>query len=375
MEKAFLVFAKELRVMYRDRRLVLGVAITSLIVMPVLMGLIGNLDRLTGAGDAPVHVLIPSDDEMLFGLLSDREDLRLHLDRGTAESAANGHLTFVREGSTYRIFADGTDTRLTAAAQMVRELLEVERARLFDVRLLSHGLSAAELDPFTVEIVDTANDQDRSRLMLGILVPYLVIILLVSNAIRAVYVAVGEKEKNTLASILVSNVPRRSIVLGKTLAIVVFAVFASFLLVSGLTLFANLGFTIVRTAGEIEFALTPVQIVQITTNVSALALFIASIIMLLGTFARTQREAGVYTSPLIFVAIFLAVFSFSSSDFSTPMYAVPILGNSLAMKDSLLGVLSPLNLAVTIATNVLLFAVFLEGSVALYKRESVLFRP
>jgi hypothetical protein len=57
------------------------------------------------------------------------------------------------------------------------------------------------------------------------------------------------------------------------------------------------------------------------------------------------------------------------------MYAVPILGNSLAMKDSLLGVLSPLNLAVTIATNVLLFAVFLEGSVALYKRESVLFRP
>ncbi len=140
-------------------------------------------------------------------------------------------------------------------------------------------------------------------------------------------------------------------------------------------LFANLGFTVVRTASEIEFALTLGQIVEITTNISALALFIASIIMLLGTFARTQREAGVYTSPLIFVSIFLAVFSFSSSDFSTPMYAVPILGNSLAMKDTLLGVLSPINLAVTVATNVVLSAALVEGSVALYERESVLFRP
>ncbi len=57
------------------------------------------------------------------------------------------------------------------------------------------------------------------------------------------------------------------------------------------------------------------------------------------------------------------------------MYAVPILGNSLAMKDTLLGVLSPINLAVTVATNVVLSAALVEGSVALYERESVLFRP
>jgi sodium transport system permease protein len=375
MDKTFLVFGKELRVMYRDRRLVLGVAITSLVVMPLLMGLIGNLDRLTGSSAAPVDLVVERGDTIAGRLLAAHEGIRLHRDRTTVNATGNGYLTLLRDGATYRIYTDGTDSRLTAKAREIRDVLDRERRRVFEARLAARGLTMSALDPFTVEIVDTADEQARSRLLLGVLVPYLVIILLVSNAIRAVYVAVGEKEKNTLASLLVSTVPRRSIVLGKTLAIVTFAVFASSLLVIGLILFANLGFTVVPTAGDSGFALSPGQILEITINISGLALFIASIIMLLGTFARTQREAGVYTSPLIFVSIFLAVFSFSSSDFSMPVYAVPILGNSLAMKDTFLGVFSPTHLALTASTNVVLFLLLVEGSVALYRRESVLFRP
>jgi hypothetical protein len=105
------------------------------------------------------------------------------------------------------------------------------------------------------------------------------------------------------------------------------------------------------------------------------ALFIASVIMLLGTLARTQREAGVYTAPLTFVAIFLAVFSMSSSEFSLGTYAVPILGNSLAMRETLLDSLSPATLLLAVACNLLLFAALVWLSVRLYHREEVLFRP
>lgn len=65
----------------------------------------------------------------------------------------------------------------------------------------------------------------------------------------------------------------------------------------------------------------------------------------------------------------------SSSEFSLGTYAVPILGNSLAMRETLLDSLSPANLLLPIAGNLLLFAALVGVSVRLYHREEVLFRP
>ena len=62
-----------------------------------------------------------------------------------------------------------------------------------------------------------------------------------------------------------------------------------------------------------------------------------------------------------------------SSDFSTAAYAVPILGNALAMKESFLGTLRPAHLLLPIASNLFAFALLVWGSVRLYHREEVMF--
>lgn len=374
MRKTLLIFAKEVRVMFRDRRLIVGVAVVSLIVMPAMMGLIGNLDRVPGTRAEPVHVLV-QDDDLARAALAGRRDLMLHETRSSAEAFADSYLTVQRSGATIRILGDLGNQRLAAAAETIRDALEHERQRRVDKLLDAHGVAPTDAVRLRIELVDRADHALRSRILLGTLVPYLLIILLVSNAVRALYVAVGEKEKNTLASLLVSNVPRRAIVVGKTLAIVLFTFFASALLIVGLILFATLGFTIDESVRGASFTLSAQQIAEITVNVMALALFIASAIMLVGTFARTQREAGIYTAPLLFVSIFLAVLSLSSSSFGASAYAVPILGNSLAMKDSLLGAVRWPHLVLALATNLTLFLALVESSVRLYHRETVLFRP
>ena len=43
--KTALIFGKEARVLLRDRRLVFGVVLGSLVVFPVLMGLLGRIAR------------------------------------------------------------------------------------------------------------------------------------------------------------------------------------------------------------------------------------------------------------------------------------------------------------------------------------------
>jgi ABC-type Na+ efflux pump permease subunit len=134
------------------------------------------------------------------------------------------------------------------------------------------------------------------------------------------------------------------------------------MLILGLVLFSRFGLALGPAMDGAGFRLSPGQVVELVPNVMALALFIASVIMLLGTLARTQREAGIYTAPLTFIAIFLAVFSM-------------ILGNSLAMRETLLDSLSPVTLLLAVACNLALFAALVWLSVRLYHREEVLFRP
>ncbi|GIV61158.1 MAG: hypothetical protein KatS3mg044_0024 [Rhodothermaceae bacterium] len=369
--KAWLVFGKEMRMLWRDRRLVLSVGIISLVVLPFLMGFIGNIDRLTGGDAALVRVVVPEPDSVLVEALSQLSGVAVVYG---PTGGGGPTLRVERQGRTYWLYGEGTEERILEAARRVRERLDVLRERDVAEALVRRGLDPSILHPFTVRFVDTAGSGRRSGQMLGVLIPYLAIILLVSNANRAMYIAVGEKEKNTLASLLVTNAPRHAIVVGKILAIMVFAVVSSLLLVAGMLLFARFGFSLGGMPEDVRYVLTAGQGVHLVVNLAGLALFIAALIMLLGTLARSAREANIYTTPLLFLTIFLAVFSFASTDFGAGAYLVPVLGNALAMRDTFLGEGTYARLLLVVASNLLLFGVLVALTVYLYGRERVLFR-
>lgn len=359
--------------MVRDRRLTVSVVVISLVVMPFLMGFIGNIDRMTGSDDDAVTVVVEPPSAQLIELLSGFEGLNVIPGpfAGWEEVAS---LRVRRVADTLRIEGDETLARTREVGRAIEARLLAERDALVQAALRARGIPEKELRPYEVRLVNTASAERQSSMLLSVLIPYLAIILLVSNANRALYIAVGEKEKNTLASILISTAPRPAIVLGKILAITVFAVVSSLLLVAGMILFANFGFSLGSLPEGGSYSLTVGQILKLTLVLGTLALFISAIIMMLGTYARTAREAGIYTTPLLFMAIFLAVFSFSSTQFGFLAYGVPVLGNALAMRDAFLHELAGDRLLFVILSNVVLFLVLVSVSVWMYNKEKVLFR-
>ncbi|MYI23233.1 MAG: hypothetical protein F4043_11090 [Gammaproteobacteria bacterium] len=228
-----------------------------------------------------------------------------------------------------------------------------------------------DLRPFEVVLIDTSGGIGGA---LSLLIPYMAVILLVTNAARALYVAVGEKEKNTLAALLVSTVPRPAIVVGKSLAIMTFAVAASLLLIVGMMMAARLGLAPEDFAGPGALSLAPAQVAALAVNLAALALLVSALVMVIGTWARSQREAGMYTAPLVFLSVFLAIFALAPASFGAAVYAVPILGNALAMREAIQGQVDWLALALLAGVNALGFALLTWCSIRLYGRESVLFR-
>ncbi len=68
------------------------------------------------------------------------------------------------------------------------------------------------------------------------------------------------------------------------------------------------------------------------------------------------------------------MFSLSTAEFATSLYAIPILGNSLAMKDVFLQSLDWTGVVLPVASNLLLCGILMGTTVLLYRREEVLFR-
>jgi ABC-type Na+ efflux pump permease subunit len=153
------------------------------------------------------------------------------------------------------------------------------------------------------------------------------------------------------------------------------SVTASVLLVLGMVIITKLGFSPVGLESDGTFSLGWVQSWQILVNLVTLALLISGLIMVIGTYARTQREAGFFTAPLLFVSIFLAIFSFSPGDFPLGAYAVPILGNALSMRAAILGDGRWMEVGLAGGMNLACFFLTMRIAAGMYERETVLFRP
>ena len=369
VRKALVIYGKEVRVLRRDYRLIGGMVASALVFFPLLMGLASNLDRLAGDDGGPVPVVAPGADDVLRRALDANTLVRL----ATLEEVAGeqAHVSVLREGDAYRIRAESGESSVWAAAMSLRLDLEAVRQRVIEERMAERGLRMRDLRPFEVVLIDTSGGFGGA---LSLLVPYMAVILLVTNAARALYIAVGEKEKNTLAALLVSTVPRPAIVIGKSLAIMTFAVVASLLLIVGMVVAARLGLSPEDFAGSGGWSLAPAQVAALTVNLVALALLVSALVMLIGTFARSQREAGMYTAPLVFLSIFLAIFALSPASFGSSVYAVPILGNALAMREAMQGRIDWMVLGLVVGVNLVGFLFLTLCSVRLYGRESVLFR-
>jgi len=82
-------------------------------------------------------------------------------------------------------------------------------------------LPETAIHPFKIERKDVASKAKVSGMFLGRILPYMIIIMLFSGAMGfGLEASTGEKEKGTIATLLVSQASRSQIVLGKLLYVV-----------------------------------------------------------------------------------------------------------------------------------------------------------
>lgn len=236
-------------------------------------------------------------------------------------------------------------SRAQGAAKAVESAQVIERRRV-----LLGGDPALALDPLPT---DLASAEDASGAILGKLLPFVILLVLISGgAYAALAVFAGEREAGTLETLLVQPVPERSIAAGKFLA--VFAAGMATLLVNLASLAGCVAFGLagsqasgLESGGGLGFT----RLLAVGIELPACLLLCAVLCLVCGR-ARTFREGQLLVFPVTLLVMVPTAIVLRPEASLTVMWAlIPFAGSALALRDGFEGDLTLAMAALVTATH------------------------
>lgn len=284
------------------------------------------------------------------------------------------------EQKVYEIHYLSNVSGSVTGAQRMQEVLGKYREQLRIERLEEQGLDvSALLYPLEQELVDCATEQESFGSMIGMLVPFLMIVSILMGAIyAAIDVTAGEKERGTLETLLTLPVSNFSLIISKFFAVSTIAA------LSALLNFVSMGIIGVflyqsfspgsQSGAEIQWHSFLVAIILVIVCVLVFAMFLSALCMCICIFTKSFKEAQNYSTPLLIVVMLTGYLGFLPNIELNSVYAViPVANIVLLVKDIFSFQYNFSNLFLVLITNIVysFLAVWLMSK--MYNSEKILF--
>lgn len=394
MNEILMIARKELLSVVRERRVLFTTLVLPILIMPLLMFgpilLFGSAARQTQENVQKVGVVgVPA--AVLEQLRKARvEPIEIP---NPQEAVRNREVeaALVFENGTYTLYGrlSGGATQSALVVEKVQGALRAYKDQLVAERLRARGIGTEVLEPFRLETKDASREQERAAGLFAFLIPYFLVVFIQMGGMPvAVDATAGEKEKGTLEALLAAPVPLIQILLGKGLAVFVMSLLSTLAAITGLLLggavFRNLFAAQLRAVQDGEnqaqlggaLALDPLGYLSMLLTAVLFALLIIAIMISLGLYARSFKEAQSYMSPLMLVMIIPILF-LQFSDFLKLQdwyFALPFVNVVLALDALVKGSATATQLGLTWLSTLLFAGMALYLAYRNFQREDVVFR-
>lgn len=226
---------------------------------------------------------------------------------------------------------------------------------------------------------NTVQDEDKAAgKMLGTMLPYFITMLIFAGAMGlGVDMIAGEKERGTLATMLLSPVKREQIVLGKVFSLSILAVMSAAVYIISMVIalpmmIKNVGGADALDGMSVNF--TGGQIAQMIILMIGVVLLYVSIICMVAVFAKNVKEASSYISPVyILVLVAGMITMYTSADGVFYKYLIPVYGSSMAFKDILTREITMTNFLGTTISTYLYAVIIVAVMTKAFNSEKVMF--
>lgn len=392
------IYKKELARIFKDKKMIFSVFLLPVLIMVGIMALVGNL-ATRQVEDIENHrsIVYMINEPDSFSTFLEAADLNMEVNTIKTDGERENVMDFLRNGDADLLieFPENFDSMIqeyqtgdevpqiktyynpsedysSSAYELIsNQTLEVYRQTLLSQRVADmNGLQIFTVNSDNKDMI-VQDDQKASGKALGMMLPYFITILLFAGAMGiGTDMIAGEKERGTMASLLVTPVKRKFIVLGKVFALMTISGVSSviYIVVMGATFPKILG-------GDsgLDIEITPEQIAMIGVLLVAISFLYSAIVILISVFARDLKEASTYITPAYMVVLVIGMMTmFTTSEAGMKDYLIPFYNTALALKGILTSEVTMAQYGVTLVMTLVLGGILTAVIAKAFESEKVM---
>ncbi|EOS23794.1 hypothetical protein C806_02580 [Lachnospiraceae bacterium 3-1] len=387
------VMKKELIRFFTDRRMVLTTLLMPGIMIYLLYSLMGQgfTSQFEDAEDFKAKVQVVSlsenmrllwgqdDIPLKFTELSGEQEKEKALE-ALAEQESEYHLVvcfpenFDQLTEEYKVssglpapavevYYNSSNTDSQSAYGIVTKLLdsyEASMANKFDVNVEGQ--------------YDLASEEDISAQVFSMMVPMLMMAFLFSGCMAVAPESIaGEKERGTIATLLVTPLKRSHLAMGKVISLSIIAI------LSGLSSFLGTMLSLPKLMGDGDAINASVYSMQdyltLLLVILSTVLVIVAVVSIVSAFAKNVKEATGWVTPIMIVSMLLGVTSMVESLCKTePVWFLIPLYNSVQCMNAIFSLnVDIVNIAVTVVSNICYAGIGVLVLTKMFDNEKVMF--
>ncbi len=386
MNNILTIIKKEFSRFFRDKRLVLGTLLLPGILIFVLYTLLGNVvyDKnevytvktiypsavfssmfAPGEGEKQTIKLEeakPEEKEAIKAeIRAGKVDALVVLPENFDEIVGSGNFVPMPEAPNIEIWYDSAHTSSVSAYNMIVSVLDVSEdmlGSLYNVNFTAGG--------------NLSTETEAAANYVAMLLPFLILTFLYSGCMGVAPESIaGEKERGTIATLLVTPVKRSQLVIGKILSLAVIASLSAISSFIGTFLSmpklmgGNIGDMLSVYPIGYYFALFGVMLSAV--------LIIVSLISILSAFARSVKEATTFAVPLMILVMLLGLSSMMFTTASVFAHFIPVFNCVQVMSAIFSLKFSLVNFIVTMLSNAVYIVLLIFILTKMFQSEKVIF--
>lgn len=388
---ALIIFKKELKNVFKDARSILFLFFMPLILYPLLIYVIGSIEKAQAESNVQtiyrVEIRNAPDNEfeniLNSFLLFEKTPVTIGYSR--IEESSNYIIVEFPEDASEKIEARkrfsidicylSTSQKSSYAAYAIKRASDRYSAELQKDLLITFDLSLQDLELLEARLQDFAPEEVRGSRALVAMLPFMTLLYAFFGAMGiGMDTTVGEKERDSLAVLLVNQVSRTSIAFGKILYVMTIGLLNSLAVFAGLSVVIISGGNLLGDQANLS-GIGFLGIAGLFISLLSVSAIASSLAVLIGSLARTMTESYGFMIPVYAIVMITAVGTISLDPPPDSIYYfIPIVNSIFTMKSLLLAQFVWSKFLYMIITNLFFSAIIITGVARAFKSEKILYR-
>lgn len=385
--KIITVMKKEFARFFGDKRMVFSTLILPAFMIYILYSFMGDglMQQLSVADDYVSKVYLvnepaslkPAFDEMSIKRL-DEDSQEVMLDK-VQEKEADALIVFPADfDDAVKAYDKEKSTEDAPEIKIYYNSAKTESRELYSIleEMLAQyeGSMCNKFDINTGEQkYDLATEKDSTGMFFSMMLPMLLLTFIFSGCMSIAPESIaGEKERGTIAKLLVSPTSRTDIALGKIFSLSILG------LLCGTSSFVG---TILSMPKLMQGEGMSAAVYEVSDYVMLLFVIFSTVLVIVGVlsvvsaFARTVKEASTYLAPIMIIVMLVGVTSMFGKGAPTEhyLYLIPIYNSTQCMNGIFGFSYDMVNIVITVGINVLITAVLSWLLAKMFNSEKMMF--